>query len=92
MNFSNLTRAASPLLQLHPRAQMHAQYSIFIIINAQMNLIGCSVFSFGTKDQGLKRLFIPQYYVMHSAMVAMLNVCVAEVGHTHPGDMVAIQL
>ena len=40
MNFSSLTRAASPMLQLNVRAQMHAQYSIFIVINAQMNPIG----------------------------------------------------
>ena len=42
MNFSGLTRTASPMLQLNACTQMRVQYSIFMVINAQMNLIGCS--------------------------------------------------
>ena len=35
MNFSGLTRTASPMLQLNARAQMRVQHSIFMVINAQ---------------------------------------------------------
>ena len=95
MNFSSLTLAASPMLQLNARALVHAQCSLFIVINAQMNLIGCSVFSFGTKDQGLKYLSLHST-ISHTYCYCCYALCLCCYGGPRPpriyGSYLIIQL